>query len=422
MNALATLSRRGYLRVLARSQNHVPRVWYGLLIAAMVALGAPARATGAWDDILREARGKEVYWNAWAGDPSVNAYVAWAAEEVRRRFDITLVHVKIGDTAEAVSRVLAEAAAGRKTGGSVDLIWINGENFLALKERGLLLGPFAQALPHYRLVDTETKPTTVVDATVPTEGYEAPWGSAQFVMIVDTARAPTPPGSAAELLDWARSHPGRLTYPLPPDFLGTTFLKQALYELEPETLTLLQQPLDESRFEAVTAPLWAYLDALHPHLWRAGRSFPQNGPAARRLLADGETDIAFSFHPAEASAAIAQGLLPETARTVAFTNGSIGNSHFLAIPVNASQPKAAMVVADFLLSPEAQARKQDPAIWGDFTVLALDRLDAGDRQRFDALPLGPATLPPDRLGRAFPEPHPSWTVRLEREWQRRYGR
>ncbi|HXV23450.1 MAG TPA: ABC transporter substrate-binding protein [Alphaproteobacteria bacterium] len=393
-----------------------------MAVCVMAALGGPASAADGWDKTLSSARGKEVYWNAWAGDPSVNAYIAWVADEVRRRFDITLHHVKIGDTAEAVSRVLAEAAAGRKVGGSVDLIWINGENFLALKESGLLYGPFAQSLPNYSLVDTEAKPTTRIDATVPTEGYESPWGSAQFVMIVDSARVQMPPAGVAELLAWAQANPGRLTYPLPPDFIGTTFLKQALYELNPESLTILQQPLDGADFETVTAPLWAYLDALHPHLWRAGKGFPRNGPAARRLIADGEADIAFSFQPSEASAAIAQGLLPETARTAAFAAGSIGNSHFLAIPANASQPEAALVVADFLLSPEAQARKQDPGVWGDFTVLALRRLDPADRERFESLPLGPATLPPDKLGPTFPEPHPSWTVRMEQEWQRRYGR
>ena len=393
-----------------------------LILAGIAALAAAPGQAQSWNDILREAKGHEVYWNAWAGDPSVNAYIGWVVEEVRRRFGIALVHVKIGDTAEAVSRVLAEAAAGRRSGGSVDLIWINGENFAALKERRLLYGPFAQSLPHFALVDTAAKPTTLIDATVPTEGYEVPWGAAQFVMIVEGVRVPAPPRSMAELLDWARSNPGRLTYPAPPDFIGTTFLKQALIETRPEARDLLQRPVEEARFAQETAPLWAFLDALHPHLWRAGRAFPQNGPAARTLLADGETDISFSFNPAEATAAIAQGLLPDTARTVAFAQGSIGNSHFLAIPVNASAPSAAMVIADFLLSPEAQAKKQDPSVWGDFTVLALDRLGPDDRRRFAALPLGPAALAPDRLGPALPEPHPSWTLRLEQEWRRRYAR
>ena len=396
--------------------------WMACIVAALALSASPSPvAAESWDDILAEARGKEVYWNAWAGDPSVNAYIAWAAAEVRRRYGVTLVHVKIGDTAEAVSRILAEAAAGRASGGSVDLVWINGENFAALKENGLLYGPFAQRLPNFRLIDTGAKPTALIDATVPTEGFEAPWGAAQFVMIVEGARLTDPPGTVLRLLDWARAHPGRLTYPLPPDFIGTTFLKQSLLELSPKAREWMQKPLDEARFTEATAPLWDYLDALHPHLWRGGMSFPQNGPAARRLLADREIDIAFSFNPAEASAAIAQGLLPGTVRTVAFASGSIGNSHFLAIPKNASEPEAAMVVADFLLSPEAQARKQNPAIWGDFTVLAVDRLDPADRERFRSLPLGAATLPPERLGPAFPEPHPSWTLRLEQEWQRRYA-
>jgi putative thiamine transport system substrate-binding protein len=392
------------------------------LLAAACCAAASARSEPGWEEVLSQARGKEVYWNAWAGDAAVNGYIAWVAEQVRRRNGVTLIHVKVADTAEAVARVLAETAAGRREGGSVDLLWINGENFLALKERGLLYGPFAERLPNFRLVDTEGKPTTLIDATAPTEGYEVPWGAAQFVMIVDAARVPAPPGSMSELLDWAQAHPGRLSYPLPPDFIGTTFLKQALLELDPGARETLQRPVpDDARFAEATAPLWEYLDRLHPYLWRAGKSFPQNGPAARRLIADGEADIAFAFNPAEASAAIAQGLLPRTARTVAFAGGSIGNSHFLAIPANASEPEAAMVVADFLLSAEAQARKQDPAVWGDFTVLALDRLGAADRELFRSLPLGPATLPPDRLGPAFPEPHPTWTLRLEQEWRRRYG-
>ena len=80
-----------------------------------------------------------------------------------------------------------------------------------------------------------------------------------------------------------------------------------------------------------------------------------------------------------------------------------------------------MVLADFLISPEAQARKQDPKVWGDPTVLAFGKLPAADKARFDALDLGIATLKPDELGPALDEPHPSWMERLETEWKRRYG-
>ena len=73
------------------------------------------------------------------------------------------------------------------------------------------------------------------------------------------------------------------------------------------------------------------------------------------------------------------------------------------------------------MSPQAQARKQDPAVWGDPTVLAIHKLQPEDRARFDAIDLGVATLRPEELGPALDEPHPSWMERIETEWKRRYG-
>lgn len=44
-----------------------------------------------------------------------------------------------------------------------------------------------------------------------------------------------------------------------------------------------------------------------------------------------------------------------------------------------------------------------------------------DRALFEALDLGVATLSPEELGPALPEPHPSWMVRAEEDWAKRYG-
>ena len=89
--------------------------------------------------------------------------------------------------------MVAEKAAGRTEGGSVDLIWLNGENFAAMKSQNLLYGPFVDRLPNFRYVDTVGKPTTLVDFTIPTEGLEAPWGMAQFVFFYDTKAVAEPP-------------------------------------------------------------------------------------------------------------------------------------------------------------------------------------------------------------------------------------
>jgi len=96
------------------------------------------------------------------------------------------------------------------------------------------------------------------------EGLESPWGAAQLVFIYDTATVAEPPKSATELLEYVNEG-GRFAYPAPPIFQGTTMVKQLLIELTDNT-DALAQPVDEADFAAVTAPLWDYLDQLHPKL------------------------------------------------------------------------------------------------------------------------------------------------------------
>jgi len=371
-----------------------------------------------WADVLRAASGRAVQFNAWGGDDRTNALIAWAAARLRAAHGIELRHVRLRDTAEAVARVVAEKAAGRATGGSVDLIWINGPNLLAMKDQGLLFGPVLDRLPAARFVDRVGKPATIVDFTVPVEGLAVPWRMAQLVFIADSARVPDPPRSMAALADWARANPGRTTHPQARNFMGVTFLKQALIELAPDPAALAR-PVTEASFAPAATALFAWYDALRPNLWRRGQHFPESGPAQRPLMLDGEIDIFVSFNPAEAAIAIANGQLPPTARPFVLAGGTLGNASFLGIPFNAAQPAAAMLVADFLLSAEAQAHAADPRNLGAPTVLDLAALPPADRARFTALPRSPAILEPEALGRALEEPHPSWMTRLTAAWEAR---
>ncbi len=375
-----------------------------------------------WDAVLKEARGQTVHWHAWGGSTATNDFIGWVGARLAEDYDIALTHVKLEDTANAVSRVLTEKSAGQDADGAVDLIWINGANFAAMKEADLLFGPYAEALPNWQYVDTENK-TVRHDFTVATEGFESPWAMAQVVFMHDTADLPEPLGDMEEILDWARANPGRFTYPQPPDFLGTTFLKQALVDLvdAPETVAALAQPVREDNYVEVTAPLWDYLDALTPLLWRSGRAYPAAGPQQLQLINDDEIDLAISFSPGEASTAIANFQLPESVRTFVLDAGTIGNASFVAIPYNSGAKAAALVVANFLMSPAAQLRAQDPAVLGYGTVLDLTALPVRDRAAFRTLDLGPATLTPEALGQVLPEPHPSWTTRIAADWVARYG-
>ena len=371
-----------------------------------------------WQTVLDRARGQEVFFYAWGGDPKINAFIAWLGMQAMARHGVTLTHVKLAATSDAVARVQAEHAAGKTGSGSVDLIWINGENFAAMKAAGLLYGPFAESLPNWAYVDTKGKPATVNDFTLPTGGYESPWAMAQLVFEYDSAKLATPPVTIAALADWARANPGRFTYPQPPDYLGLTFLKQVLYAVLPDP-TILQSAAGANY--AAAAPLWPYLDALHPNLWRAAKAFPASEPALGQLLSDGEITISLAFNPGRASAEIAAGNLAASVRTFVLTGGTIGNASFVAIPYDASALQGAQVVANLILDPAVQAKAQDAATLGFQTVLDLTRLNPADRARFDALPRGPATLSPVELGPTLLEPHASWMTRIGADWAKRYG-
>jgi len=397
---------------------------FALVSAFALGTGAAVADTsqaGSWDDIKAKADGQTVYFHAWGGEPRINAYIEWAAGEMKDRHGVTVEHVKVTETANVVTQIIAEKTAGRDTGGSVDLVWINGENFSTLKSRGLLADPgWAQALPNWTYVDVEGKPTVLSDFTIPTDGQESPWGMAQLVFMHDTRRLPQPPLSLAELSQFLAENPGRFSYPQPPEFFGTTFLKQALITLIADPAKLAK-PVDEATFDQDVKPLFDYLDQIHPNLWRRGETFPRNAAHMRQLLGDGEVDIAFTFNPGDATSAIENGELPDTVRTFVLRGGTIGNTHFVAIPYNSSSKEGAKLLANFLLSPEAQARKQDPEVWGDPTVLNVAALPDADRARFENLELGIATLSPEDLGTTLPEPHPSWVTALEQAWAQRYG-
>lgn len=373
--------------------------------------------TAAWADIEKKARGQTVVFNAWGGSERINAYLAWAATELDKQFGVKLEHVKVTDTADVVKRVRNEKGAGRNSDGSVDLVWINGENFLAMKRESLLFGPFAETLPSFKFVDVEGKPTTRIDFAEPVQGMEAPWGMAQLTFFVDKTKVANPPRSTQALLEFARANPGRITYPKPPNFHGTTFVKQALLDVTGDKAALYK-PYDASAFAKTTEPLWKHLDALHPHLWRSGKQFATNSANVRQMMADGELLMALTFNPNEAANEIAANRLPSSVYSYQFDSGTVGNTHFLAIPFNTKSKEASQVVANFLLSPAAQARKADISVWGDPTVLAANKIPASEAVKLNVA-VAPGQV--ERTAPVLPEPHGSWVDPIEKEWLRRYG-
>lgn len=391
-----------------------------LLLAAALALVAQhGFAADNWNATLAEAKGQTVYWNAWGGDERTNAFIAWVGQETEKLYGVKVKQVKLTDTAEAVNRVIAEKQAGKTENGSVDLIWINGPNFLSMKEKGLLHGPFAQTLPNARFLDLTPGSANAVDFTVPVDGYESPWRLSKFVFNYDSDKVSDPPKTIAAFVDWAKAHPGRFTHPAVSNFMGATFLKQALIALTPDP-QILQSPATDANFDAAVAPLWRWYDLLKPNLWHGGADFPANEAVQDQLLGDGAIDISMSFDPASAASAVEDGRLPKSVRTYALSGGSIGNVSFVAIPFNAAHKEAAEVLANFLLAPSTQAHMQDIRVLGSYSVLDWSKLDDAQRKAFDDLPKSASLPGNDALGKTLLEPHPSWMTRLTEAWAKRY--
>ena len=181
-----------------------------------------ATSTPQWQQTIDQGAGDTVYWHAWGGDVRTNDFITWVGEQTEILYDVKVKQVKLSSTSEAVTQVLAEKAAGQNTNGAVDMIWINGANFLAMKEQELLHGPFVTDLPNSKYLNLGPNAPATVDFTEAVAGLEVPWRLARFVFIVDSKRVAQVPLSMAQMLTWAKANPGRLTHPVVSNFMGQT--------------------------------------------------------------------------------------------------------------------------------------------------------------------------------------------------------
>lgn len=384
--------------------------------AAQAAEQLAALGFNSWDEVLAAADGTTVNWFMWGGSDTINTNVDNdIGAVVKEQFNITLNRVPVADTADAVNKVLDESAAGVTEGGSIDMIWINGENFKTLKQADLLYGPFAQALPNSRFVNWED-PALAFDFGFPVEGYESPWGHAQFVMEYDTAQVgDAPPTTFEDLQSWIHANPGKFTYPAIPDFTGSVFVRHVFYWAAGGPEPFLGD-FDQAVFDQYAPIVWDYLNDIEPDLWRGGQTYPE-APVMDDLLANKEIAFNMGYGPAGASLNIADGIYPETIRTFVFDTGTLANNNFVAIPFNASNPAGAMVVANYMVSPEFQLIMADPDQWGWLITIDPRRMSASDQAALTAYKLGLATLPADVLAaHALPEPNGDWVTAMEEGW------
>lgn len=370
-----------------------------------------------WADVVEQARNTTVNLYQWGGSEVINSWITnYVAAELKQQYDITLNLVPVTDLVETVNKVLGEKQAGKDKDGSVDLMWINGENFRTMREANLLYGPWSRAIPSSRYVNWED-PSIAFDFGYEVGGYEAPYGKAQFVMVYDSAKISQPPKSIPELLEWAKANPGKFTYPAPPDFTGSVFVRHVCYSASGGYEQFMGD-FNSTLFEEKFPDCWKALNEVEPYLWRSGDTYPESSTRMQDLFANGEIYFDMTYTPAGPSGLVAQGIYPETTRTFVFDEGTIANTNYLAITFNSSNKAGAMVAANFMTSPEAQFSKADPTGWGDLTPLDMTLLPQEWQEKFAGLPRGVATLPAETLAaHRLPELQAAWLTAIEAAWE-----
>lgn len=368
-----------------------------------------------FNEIQKKAEGTTVSMYMWGGSTAINTFMdSVIGEKLKSQNNITLKRVPINDIKDIVNKLIVEKEAGKKD-GTIDILWINGENFRIAKENGILYGPFTERLPSFNNHINIEAADLLSDFGTPTDGYEAPWGKAQFVMVYNSEKIASPPDTPEKLAAFVQQNPGRFSYPAPPDFTGSAFVRNLMYLTSGGHRKFMNA--DASSLSNGLNPLWAYLKELKPGLWRNGETYPENLAKLDQLYASGEVWMTMDYNPVKAANMVAAGEFPEETRTFVFEGGTISNTHYLAIPFNSSNKAGAMTVINYLLSPEGQYLKFQPENWGDETVLDFSKVSADYKAKFDSVNRGKATLPVDVLAsHRLPEIPATLVDEVEKLW------
>jgi putative spermidine/putrescine transport system substrate-binding protein len=368
----------------------------------------PDLATLPWEDIVIQAKGQTLNLSMWQGSPIVNRYIQeFLKPRLAQQYDIDL-QVNGGYAAGLVGTLMHEIEADQAE-SLVDIMWINGATFFQLQQIGALYGPFLDQLPHATYIDLDD-PFISLDFQQPINGMECPWGNLQFSMVYDSAQVSNPPRSLTEFEGYVQSHPG--TFTISNDFTGMTLLKCWLIELSgaPDGL---DGPFDEATYQRLSTELWARINGMKPYFWKEGQTFPHEGSQLNQMFASGELSLIYGNNDALAENQVLAGLFPPSTRSYVLRAGTIRNTHYLGIAQRSPHHAAALVALNEMISPAAQATKMDPNVWGDYTILSLERLPAEWQQQFAQLPERQYALRrADIEGRSLMEPAPAYMTRL----------
>lgn len=348
-----------------------------------------------YEEILESAKGSSVNFYGYGGDEVMNKWFdTYVIPQMKEKYDITVKRVGM-DIDNILNQLLSEKQASSK--GVIDLVWINGENFKSAKENDLLFGPFTAKLPNFNnYIDGESKDITT-DFGTSVDGMEAPWGKAQFAIMKNSSKVSQKMANTQNLKEIVKKYPGKFTYPALPDFTGSAFVRNVIYDIVGYE-KVKNIPEDEAKVKEVIQPAIDYLNEIKPYLWNKGKTYPQTSSQLDNMYSDNEVYFNMTYSPNGVLNRIKSGEFSKDTEILEFDKGNISNTHFLAIPKNSQNQVGAMALADFLMSIDAQSSKSDSENWGDATVLDIEKMTKEEKSKFSKSIIIENSLPELKAG------------------------
>ena len=345
-------------------------------------------ADASWDEIVEQAKGTTVTFYGWGGDENRNNWLnTTVSGYLKDNYDITLNVVGM-DINDILAKLTADKEAGEDE-GSIDMIWINGENFYSAKENGLLYGPFTDKLPNMEKYIDLDDPETLNDFCKPIDGYEAPYGKAQLVFFNDSAVTKETPANTDEFLEFCKANKGKVTYPALPDFTGSAFVRNVIYDICGYE-QFQDMKADKETVKKAIEPAIEYLKSLNPYLWNEGKTFPDAVTTLDAMFQDGEVVMDMSYEPFQVAKGIDDGSLKNTTQTFIFDKGSIGNTNYMAIAFDSPNKAGALVAINAIISADLQ--KTQYGVLKTLPVVCQDKLSEEEKTAFENVSIGNGVL------------------------------
>jgi len=267
---------------------------------------------------------------------------------------------------------LAKDKASEVEFGAYDIILFENEGFKSAFEKGLLFGPFTEKLLDAKsLLDIASLEYTAHDG-IATQNYAIPYGRNQLSFIYNQDVFYETPEDFDAFFEMLSTYKGQFTYPDPRKSLeGEAFILSVIgqgLDLEPFNLG----SFDKAKFISAIQPGIDKLKAIKTNLKDNGTAYPQSTQALDDLFNNGALIMSMSMSYNYATDKLKEYEYPEGASTFIVPSGMATFTEVAGIAFNSANKSGAMVALNALVSPDMQASKYDPKVWGSLPVYTAD--------------------------------------------------